>query len=197
MAMKVILKFYAQLLASILLTLAGFVLPAAAQSVDGLWDATVTVNNVLIPFRLEISGQGSDVRSFFFNGDEKVNPSTEGTFRDATLLLKFASYGAELKATLKDETLTGSYEGGPGSSYPFEARRHNPSLIAAVDPTVPRIDGRWEIQVKSPKRESAWHCVVKQSGASVSAAILRVDGDTGTLSARLLAESVQVASGNN
>jgi hypothetical protein len=36
--------------------------------------------------------------------------------------------------------------------------------------------------VKSPKGESAWHFIVKQSGPSVSAAVLRVDGDTGTLS---------------
>jgi thiol-disulfide isomerase/thioredoxin len=51
-----------------------------------------------------------------------------------------------------------------------------------VDTSAPFIAGRWEIQVKSPKGESAWHFIVKQSGASVSAAILRVDGDTGTLS---------------
>jgi hypothetical protein len=133
--MKMKLKFYAQLLTSAVLTLAGFVLPGAAQSTDGLWDATVTVNNIPIPFRIEISSHGSEVHSFFFNGDEKVNPATEGTFRDGTLALKFASYATELKATLKDETLTGSYEGGPGSSYPFEARRHNPSLAAAVTPT--------------------------------------------------------------
>jgi len=36
--------------------------------------------------------------------------------------------------------------------------------------------------VKSPKGESAWHFIVKQSGTSVSASILPVDGDTGTLS---------------
>ena len=36
--------------------------------------------------------------------------------------------------------------------------------------------------MKSPKGESAWHFIVKQSGTSVSASILPVDGDTGTLS---------------
>jgi len=35
--------------------------------------------------------------------------------------------------------------------------------------------------VKSSKGELAWHFIVRQSGAEVSAAILRVDGDTGTL----------------
>jgi thiol-disulfide isomerase/thioredoxin len=156
--------------------------PGQAQSIDGLWDATVTVNNVAIPFRIELSSKGTEVRSYFFNGEERVNASTQGSYRDGFLDLKFASYATELKATSKDGLLTGSYEGGPGSSYPFQAKRHNPSLTASADSSAPLIDGRWEIQVKSPKGESAWHFIVKQSGPSVSAAILRVDGDTGTLS---------------
>jgi thiol-disulfide isomerase/thioredoxin len=167
-----------------LLVFAAGCLPTAgqAQSIDGIWDATVTVNNVSIPFRIELSSKGTEVTGYFFNGDVKANPSTQGFFRDGFLDLKFASYATELKATFKDGALTGSYEGEPRSSYPFEAKRHNPSLTAAVDSSAPLIDGRWEIQVKSPKGESAWHFIVKQSGARLSAAILRVDGDTGTLS---------------
>jgi len=155
--------------------------PAAAQVIDGVWDATVTVNRVPIPFRIELANKGAKASGDFFNGDERVNPSTEGSFQDGLLDLKFSSYATELKATFKDEILTGSYEGRRGSAYPFQARRHNPASTAGVDPRAPRIDGPWEIQVKSPKRESAWHLLVNQSGTSVSAAILRVDGDTGTL----------------
>ena len=110
-----------------------------------------------------------------------MNPSTQGFLRGGFLDLKFASYATELKATFQDGILTGSYEGGAGSSYPFQAKRHHPSLTAAVGSSAPLIGGRWEIQVKSPKGESAWHFIVKQSGPSISAAILRVDGDTGTL----------------
>jgi thiol-disulfide isomerase/thioredoxin len=42
----------------------------------------------------------------------------------------------------------------------------------------------WEIPLPnaSSKSEKAWQLIVKQSGADVNAAILRVDGDTGTLS---------------
>ncbi len=171
-------------LAFSLLVFAAACLPAAvqAQSIDGLWDATVTVNNVSIPFRIELSGEGDKVSSYFFNGDEKVNPSTQGSFHDGLLDLKFASYATELKATLHDGTLTGSYGGGPRNAYSFQAKRHDPSLTAAADPPAPQIGGAWEIQVKSPKGESAWHFLVNQSGPRVSAAILRVDGDTGTLS---------------
>jgi len=170
--------------ALILLALSAVSLPTAgqAQSIDGLWDATVTVSNVAIPFRIELSSKGTEVKSYFFNGDERVNPSTQGSYGDGFLDLKFASYATELKATFKDGTLTGSYESGPAKSYPFQAKRHNPSLAPAPDSRVPLIDGRWEIQVKSSKGESAWHFIVQQSGARVSAAILRVDGDTGALS---------------
>ena len=91
-----------------------------AQAVDGMWDARVSVHSVSIPFRIELSARGTEVTSYFFNGDDKVNPSSQGSFRDGFLDLKFASYATELKATLNDETLTGSYDGGPGSSYPFQ-----------------------------------------------------------------------------
>ena len=46
-----------------------------------------------------------------------------------------------------------------------------------------QIDGLWTIgDVNSNKGESAWRFIVRQSGAEVTAAILRVDGDTGALS---------------
>jgi hypothetical protein len=40
---------------------------ASGQSVEGTGDATVTVNNVFVPFTIEIDGTGADVHSDFFN----------------------------------------------------------------------------------------------------------------------------------
>ena len=157
-------------------------LPAVAQQIDGIWDANVVVNGVAVPFRIEISTKDRKASSYFFNGDEKVNPSTQGSFQGGQLALEFASYATQLKATLKHGVLTGSYDGSSGISYPFyaEPQKASSPLVAAV----PNIDGLWEIQVKSPKGESAWRFIVKQSGAEISGAILRVDGDTGSLSGR-------------
>ena len=161
-------------------------LTAAAfpKSVAGVWDATVTVNNVDIPFRLELWGKGSEVQSYFFNGHDKVNPSTSGNFHDGLLVLRFDIYATRLEATLENETLNGTYVASPHTAYPFHAKRHSASVTRAIYGKVPNIDGLWEIQVKSPKGESAWHFIVNQSRPNVLASILRVDGDTGTLSGR-------------
>jgi hypothetical protein len=76
---------------------------ASGQSVEGRWDATVTVNNVSVPFRIEIDGAGADVHSYFFNGDDRVNPSNSGTFQNGSLVLTFDSYATRLEAPLRME----------------------------------------------------------------------------------------------
>src|ERR1700691_1163807 len=174
----------AKLASATVLAIFAITLLASGQSseVEGTWDATVTVNNVSVPFKIEIDGTEADVHSYFFNGDDRVNPSNSGTFQDGSLVLNFDSYATKLEATLHDGILTGNYGGSSVNAYAFQAKRHDPSLVASSDQHAPDISGLWEIQVKSPKGESAWHFVVNQAGAKVDAAILRVDGDTGTLS---------------
>lgn len=149
-----------------------------AQSLAGLWDATVKVNGSEIPFRMEFSGAGANIAGSFFNGDEKVT-STGGRFENGSLFLSFDYYGSKLEAAWKDGSLDGAY-GRDGRSYPFHAKRFVPSTLSDAD--VPSIAGLWEVGVESSKGESAWRFIVRQSGPEVSAAILRVDGDTGSLS---------------
>ncbi|MCU1384760.1 MAG: Redoxin domain protein [Acidobacteria bacterium] len=155
---------------------------AGAQSVTGLWDATVLVNNgaLDVPFRFELSGSGANVKGSFFNGDDKTT-STSGSLENGKLTLNFDELGTSLEATLKDGRLEGQYSRGTrGAPYPFAAKRFVPA--AAGEKNVPSIAGLWNVQVgKSSKGESAWQLIVRQSGAEVSAAILRIDGDTGTL----------------
>jgi len=159
--------------------------PAVAQtSPSGQWDGVVTVSNntVEIPFKFEITGANGSYRGYFFDGDVKV-PSQPGTFQNGQVDLRFDQYGARLVASLSGDRLEGKYERGTrGAAYPFRAVR-----AAAVKPTsekVPSISGEWRIPTKSSKGESAWRFLVRQNGASISATILRIDGDTGTLSGR-------------
>ncbi len=167
--------------------------PAAAQPVGspaGLWDAVVTIttgpstapSTVEIPFRFEIACAGSNCsapKGSFFNGDEKVT-SSSGTFRNGALELSFDEYGTMLRARLENGALTGEYDRGTrGKPYPFRAKPF--AAVEVGDRDIPSIAGLWNIQVKSSKGESAWQLIVRQSGAEASAAILRIDGDTGTL----------------
>jgi thiol-disulfide isomerase/thioredoxin len=158
------------------------VVPAAmAQSVAGLWDATVKINNLVIPFRMEFSGEGPAVVGTFFNGDERFT-STSGRLESGSLVVDWDHYLSELQATLKDGNLTGSYTHGGrrGGTYPFEAHRH--TTAAKADSNAPSIAGLWELQqVRSGKGESTWRFIVQQKGGEVSATILRIDGDTGAL----------------
>jgi thiol-disulfide isomerase/thioredoxin len=165
-----------------LLALSLSLAPAAfAQSITGLWDATVKINDLVIPFRMEFAMDGQTLVGTFFNGEERFT-STSGKMENGSLTIDWDHYLSELKASVKDGVLTGSYTHGGrrGGTYPFEAHRHGAS--APPDAGAPAIGGLWELEnVKSGKGESTWRFIVEQKGGDVSAAILRVDGDTGAL----------------
>ena len=154
---------------------------AMAQSLAGRWNATVQVSGVDIPFRFELSGEGSNVKGSFFNGDEKIT-STSGRFENGALVLKWDDHASKLDATFHDGVLEGKYiRAGRDekSAYPFSAKRYSPP--PAVKGDVPSIAGMWVIPTDSPKGEKAWRFIVRQTGSEVSAAVLRIDGDTGAL----------------
>ena len=95
-----------------------------------------------------------------------------------SLILKFDSYAAVLKATLKEDTLDGEYA-ARGKPLPIHAVRASAAVAAKVQ--APDISGLWYLEDvhSSKKDEKAWQFFVRQKGTEVSAAILRVDGDTG------------------
>jgi thiol-disulfide isomerase/thioredoxin len=165
-------------------------LPVSAQTkLDGLWDAKVVVGPAEIPFRFEISGQGSNLRGFFFEGEKKIG-STSAKYADGKLQFDYEFLNATLVASLSGKTLDGSYRYNRknGREYPFHAHPHSPS--DASDTTKrPQIAGDWEMKLigedKSATKDSrtalSWRLYLHQSGSASSGSILRVDGDTGTL----------------
>ena len=154
---------------------------AWASSLDGRWDATLTANGAVIPFRLDISGDGPTLKGTLYNGEEKEY-TTKASFEGEKLVLNLEHYLTRIIATEKDGQLVGKIEmrgdKWPEGS-PFHAVRYVPKAAAAT--SVPSIDGQWIVPINSPKGEKAWRFIVKQNGPEVSAAILRVDGDTGAL----------------
>ncbi|HLK48537.1 MAG TPA: TlpA disulfide reductase family protein [Bryobacteraceae bacterium] len=170
-----------------LLLFAAFCAATFAQPRDpriaGRWDATIHINGIDTPFPLEITGAGNNVTASFFNGDDPY-PSTEGRFENGKLVLKWDYYAATLDATVNDGVIEGQYAGTRIMKGPFAIRATRHTSSPAENGTAPDIDGLWEIPNKSGKGESAWRFIVRQSGANATATILRVDGDTGTISGR-------------
>ena len=157
---------------------------AFGQSIAGLWDARVNINGVEFPFQLELKGNGVNVQGFFVNGDDR-EASTSGEFKDRILRLGFDDYATELTATLKGNSLDGEWGPYQKRLQVFHADRH--VAKPAFTGRVPAIEGLWEMQgVKSAKGEAAWRLIVRQRGDEVSASILRVDGDTGTIAGRFV-----------
>lgn len=156
----------------------------ATNSPQGRWDATFTLNQTVIPFRLDVLGEGLSLTGTLYNGDLKQT-TTSATFEGGRLTLNFDQYLTRIVTTLEDDQLSGTVDGRfeAGryiSSYPLTAARH----VDVVDPprtNVPQIAGNWEIEHESPKGEKAWRFIVSQRGTDISASILRVDGDTGAL----------------
>ena len=158
---------------------------AVAQPIAGRWDATIQINGVETPFPLEIAGSGKNVTASLFNGDDRY-VSTEGQFENGKLVVKWDYYAATLEATLKGGVLAGQYAGTRRMKGPFAIRAtRGAAAQPAASVAVPNFDGIWEIPNKSGKGELAWRFIVQQSKAQndpVRATILRVDGDTGTIS---------------
>jgi peroxiredoxin len=164
-------------------TFASLAAAGKADSLDGRWDATVTIKGVVIPFRLDIAGKGNSITGTLFNGEQKQT-TTSSKQENGTLVLNFEHYLTKIIATLKNGQLEGKVEGRFDreryiSSFPFQAQRYKPAKLSATD--IPSIDGLWEIPYESAKGEKAWRFIVQQSGAEISATILRIDGDTGAL----------------
>ena len=167
--------------------------PASAESLNGRWAATVVQGGVTIPFRLDISGDGTSVIGTLYNGQD-TETTTGASIQDGKVELDFDHYLTYIKATVKDGELdgeiavtrrvttsrTGDAEPPARGGSPFHAKRYVAPASAAVA-NVPSIDGVWEIPYDSNKGEKAWRLIVQQKGADITATVLRVDGDTGAL----------------
>ncbi len=157
----------------------------AGATISGRWNATITIGTAAVPFQFEVDITGGRAKGWFFNGEQRVL-SDAGTYTDDHLVLDFASYARRLDVTLgRTGALDGTYgptsEASTAHTYRFHAERTS-TLHPQTHAEVPSIAGLWLVPAQSRKAgEQAWRLIVKQSGAQVSAALLRVDGDTGAL----------------
>jgi thiol-disulfide isomerase/thioredoxin len=144
----------------------------------------ISHNGIDIPFRLDISGEGQGLKGTFYDGFAPYDGTTSASFQDGKLTLNIAHYLTTIDASLNDGKLSGTAAmagRGPSGEYVFQATRHVDQAVAAHAPS---IEGSWVIPLDAPssKGEKAFRFVVQQKGAEVAAAILRIDGDTGSYS---------------
>ena len=155
---------------------------------QGVWDATVKVGAADVPFRFEIAHHGDQWIGYFFEGDSRIR-STTGTFNTGMLTLTYENLNTTLTASFDGSSLTGSYRSNRknGREYPFHAVRRTDPPSGPADPSA--VAGEWEMKLigedRSPTKDSravlSWNLYLRQAGGNVSGSILRVDGDTGTL----------------
>jgi thiol-disulfide isomerase/thioredoxin len=158
---------------------------AAPVPVDGRWDAVISHNGIDIPFRLDISGAGQNLKGTFYDGFDAYDGTTSASFQDGKLTLNIEHYLTTINASLNDGKLSGTaatQNRGASGEYNFRAVRHVGAPPVAIN--APAIEGSWVIPLDAPssKGEKAFRFVVQQKGAEVAAAILRIDGDTGSYS---------------
>ena len=182
----------------------------AAGTLEGRWAAVLNTQGVNIPFRLDISGDGTTAVGTLYNGDDK-ELTTSAVIKDGKVQLNFDHYQTTLVATVKDGELDGKIDiSRRGASRPGGALDEAPAPVtpaagakggraggraaggstfhakryvasSEVAANVPSIDGVWEIPHDSNKGEKAWRLIVQQKGSDITTTILRVDGDTGAL----------------
>jgi peroxiredoxin len=173
---------------AVLCSLLPAVTPARAQTPagpNGLWDAVITTNNLEIPFRYEISVKGAQAEGFFFEGDQRIG-SSSGSYANGRLKIEYDHLNTVLEAHLEGAELVGTYRSNRANArtIPFRARRFAP---VKTDADPPKVAGDWlmsrvQSERSAPRDTRTWTLYLRQSGAEVTGSILRVDGDTGTLS---------------
>jgi peroxiredoxin len=154
-----------------------------AKALGGRWDATLTTKTGVVPFRLDISGEGATLKGTLYNGWDPFETTTSASFENGKLVLNIDHYLTRISAGLKGDALEGqviAQSRSEGATYEFHATRY---VAPAASADAPSVAGSWEIPLDKPnaKGEKTQRLIVLQRGAEVSASILRVDGDTGAL----------------
>jgi thiol-disulfide isomerase/thioredoxin len=145
----------------------------------GLWDGAIFVEGEAVPFQFRLGQDATGPSAVFFDGDREINPSSSGSYRDGRLKLDFATYAAVLDAKWQQGAFKGTYSTARWS-FPVEVKPHR-AETAKPQPGPP-IEGDWIVEAGGSKHETGWRLTIRQKEARAYATILRIDGDTGTLS---------------
>src|SRR5206468_2211117 len=101
----------------------------SSAALDGRWDATlIQPSGIVVPFRLDISGSGANLKGTFYNGFEPYEQTTQASFENGQLVLRIDHYLTTITATIQDSELNGkvvSQSRDSSAEYGFRARRND------------------------------------------------------------------------
>src|SRR5580658_3318284 len=111
---------------------------ADSKSLEGRWDATLVTKTGVVPFRLDISGEGATLKGTLFNGWDPFETTTGAKFANGTLVLSIDHYLTKITATVKDGQLDGkvvSQSRADAATYGFHATRYVAQAAATDAPS--------------------------------------------------------------
>lgn len=156
---------------------------AFAQSIEGLWHATVlNPSGEAVAFQLEITGSTKRLQASLRNGPDR-NDSTSASFAGGRLRVDFDYWDATLEAVLKGGRFTGEIKRTYRKTTLTRAfaAQQKPFTTAKAKPVV-NVQGDWLVRTEDPKgKKDVYQAVLKQHGNRVEGTLLNVTGDSGAM----------------
>lgn len=166
-----------------------------AQSIHGLWHATV-LNPAGDPvaFQLQLENGPNGLQGTLVNGSD-TNSSTSASFDGSTLQLHFDYWDATLLARLDKGKLSGAFTRTYRKTTlarPFSAHREAPPL-PAVQPAT-NLQGDWLLNTEDAKgKKDVYQAVLRQHGTRMNATLLHVTGDSGAMTGIINGDTVTLS----
>jgi thiol-disulfide isomerase/thioredoxin len=164
---------------------AATVAPEADPVFVGEWRATLTSPGGPLPFALELVDGPNGLTATARNGSERVSFSS-AVAKGRTLVLRIDGYDSEIRASLEEDTLHGTWTkttpSGP-STMPFTASRgasarFDTNIEAPSYPVPASVDGEWSIRFTEEDGSTfVGHGIVQSKDGAVHGTILTDTGD--------------------
>jgi thiol-disulfide isomerase/thioredoxin len=163
---------------------------AYGETLTGLWDATVIVDGVHVPFRMKLAQKGTTAQGTLYDGPIEYK-SDSGKFEGGKLHLHWNITNADMDVELQSGELKGKYVTRRSNTKLLTkeiiAKRAVPTMENAKPASVA---GRWTLKSDDNNPKNVWTVTIQQRGSEISGAIERLDGDSGTLTGTIKGQAL-------
>lgn len=154
---------------------------AQAETPSGRWDAIIVLDDLKIPFSMQLDPSQNAVSGTFVNGDEKAS-SGAGSFTGEALILPFPQYNTTLEAKVSNGALKGKYGGAAFGNFDVEGGAY--CTCASEGEAGPDISGTWTLSAPGSTQPTEWRLVIQRKGDDTIAHLLHPEDTHGALTGR-------------